>query len=381
MRDFTYHMPTRVVFGEGCLDTLKELCQAFDGKALIVTGSESARRIGALDRALAQLPDAAVFDGVQENPTTDTCERGAALCREKDCAFVVAIGGGSPMDAAKAIAVLVRNSGPCADYLGTDRVKNGALPIVAVPTTAGTGSEVTPYAVLVDTADASKKTICSNHIFPTIAVLDPRLTVSMPSSITANTGLDALSQAMEGMVAVHATPKGDVLALETCRIVKKWLPRAVADGTDIEARAQMLYAAMLSGCVIAQSRTTLVHGMGYYFTLEYGVAHGLANALFLTPVFQHNARCLPGKVAAIADALGAPCEPTPDAARKAITQAIHGLLETVRMSPAAKDAGVDSDRLDLFAREIYSNKGRLKNQPGDLSLEDVTRFFWKAYEG
>jgi alcohol dehydrogenase class IV len=143
----------------------------------------------------------------------------------------------------------------------------------------------------------------------------------------------------------------------------------------------MLYAAMLSGCVIAQSGTTLVHGMGYYFTLEFGLAHGLANALLLTPLFQYNAHHCPGRVAAIAAALGQPCEPVPASAAKAVADALHSLLESLGVSPAATDAGVDPARMAWCADEIFPDRARFKNQPGDPTRDEVLRFFEAACAG
>jgi len=386
MDPFRYWMPTEVVLGAGAFAALGERCRALGGRALVVTGTRSARASGALDRALAQLPDARVFDAVEENPSIETCAQGAACCRENGCDVVVGLGGGSPMDAAKAIALLAANPGTCEDYLSGEKPPNAHLPVVAVPTTAGTGSDVTPYAVLVETRPPSedgrrlnKRTL--RGVFPALALLDPELSVTMPRAVTVSTGLDALSQAMEGMVSRKATPMGDVAALETCRAVRAWLPRAAAEPADLEARARMLYAAMLSGITIAHSGTTLVHGMGYYFTLEFGIPHGLANALLLTPVFQYNARVVPEAVAALATALGHPCEATPDAAAGAVAQALHTLLRDVGTSPAAQDAGADPARLRWCAEQIFADRGRFKNQPGEPTLEEVHGFFRQACDG
>ena len=382
---FRYHMPTEIVYGPGCLEDLGERCAASGARPLLITGRRSARQSGALDRALSQLPDATVFDDVEENPSTATCDRAAERCREHDCGVIVAIGGGSPMDVAKAAAGLALNDGPCAQYFGRETFPRGALPVIAVPTTAGTGSEVTPYAVIVDRQDdgkqAAKRTIGGRDLFPALALLDPNLSVTMPPSVTANTGLDALSQAMEGMASKKSTPLGDALALEACRIVKRWLPVAIENGSDLEARGHMLYAAMLSGCIIAQSGTTLVHGMGYYFTLECGVPHGLANALLLAPLFQFNADHLPGTVAAMAGALGFPCDPEPRHTRKAIGEALHALLEECGVSPAARDAGVDRGLLESFAQDVAGDPYRFRNQVGEISQSAILRFYQAAYEG
>jgi len=379
--DFQFLMPTEMVFGAGCLSELGARCESLGQKPLIVTGKHSSRANGALDRALAQLPSAVVFDDTTENPTTAICEQAAAICRREGCDFVVAVGGGSPMDTAKAVAGLALNPSPCSAYFGRDLLTKGTLPIAAVPTTSGSGSEVTPYSVLVDSETHTKKTVAGRNLFPSIALLDPELTVTMPPSVTASTGLDALSQAMEGIVSKKPTPLGGVLALHACRLVREYLPRAVHDGADLEARGQMQLAAALSGCVIAQSGTTLVHGMGYYFTLEYGVPHGLANGLLLPPLFRHNALYAPGKVAAMAEAMGVPCEHTPEGARDGITAALRHLFDAIGVSPAARDAGVDGDRLDAFAESVFADPYRYRNQLGEITRERIARFFREAHEG
>ncbi|HOD50550.1 MAG TPA: iron-containing alcohol dehydrogenase [Candidatus Hydrogenedentes bacterium] len=377
--EFSYLMPTEIRFGAGCFNELPKWCGHLGERPFVVTGKRSARAQGLLDRLQARLPGAVFYDKVDENPTTVQCDAASAVCREHRCDMVLAIGGGSPMDVAKAVAGLALNDGPCAKFVGSDLFARGALPIIAVPTTAGTGSEVTPYSVLVDTSENQKRTIKGRALFPRVALLDPELTTSLPAAITADTGLDALSQAMEGLVSKKSTALGNILALEACRLVSQWLPRAVHEPSNLEARGNMLVAAMLSGCVIAQSGTTLVHGMGYYYTLHCGVQHGLASGLLLAPVFRHNAVCLPEMVASIAEALGYPGPP--GEAGGNVMRALHALFETCGVSSAARDAGVDENKLAGFAKDCCSDPYRFKNQPGGLSEEDVLRFYRESYAG
>ena len=386
LRPFAFRLPTELKMGRGCLASVGEVTGELGCRPLIVAGRRSARESGALDHLMAALPGAVLFDGIEENPTALACDTGSKACREHACDVVVALGGGSAMDAAKAIAGLARNPGPCASYLGSETFRQGALPIVAIPTTAGTGSEVTPYAVLVDRPEPAdnpgiKRSISARCLFPKVAMLDPELTLSMPRAVTASTGLDALSQAMEGMVSKKSTPLGDVLALEVCRIIRRWLPVAVADGNDIEAREQMIYAATLAGIVLAQSGSTLVHGMGYPLTLYSGVPHGLANALLLTPLFQFNALHVPEKVARLSEALGMACAPEPGAARDAIGEAVHTLLLECGISPAGKDAGVNPALLPRFATDVAADPYRYRNQIGPITEEVVMGFYEMAHRG
>lgn len=378
-------MPVDTRFGAGCLDLLPDLVGPGARPALIVTGRRSARASGLLDRVADLLPGSTIFDGVDENPDTIVCERGARVARDAGAQGVVALGGGSAIDAAKAIALLAANPGRCADYWDTPDFPAPPLPLIAVPTTAGTGSEATPYAVLVDPAGPVKRTIAGPALFPRAAVLDPDLTRGLPRGIAVATGLDALSQAMEGMLSKRANPVGDTLAIEGCRLVRGALPQVarVADTAEdaAEARADMLRAAWLSGVVIAETGTTLVHGMGYLYTLRAGVPHGLANALILAPVFRVNARHQPERVARLAGALGAPCDATPKAAAAAITRAIHGLLADLDVSPAARDAGVPRAALDDYAREVAAQPRRFRNQWGDFDEDAIATLYRESHDG
>jgi alcohol dehydrogenase class IV len=378
---FRYLAETEVVFGPGCVDRAGDYVKRFGARPLIVAGVKSARASGLLGRLLEQLPDAVVFEGVPENPDTTVCEAGAKMCRETRCDCVLAVGGGSPIDAAKAIAGLVLNDGPCDRYFGSDLFAKGALPVVAVPTTAGTGSEVTPYAVLVDSGQKTKRTISGRALFPRAALLDPDVTATMPRAVTIATGLDALSQAMEGIVSKKATPMGDVLAFDAIRRITQFLPRAAdSGGTDLQARAQMLYASMLAGCVIAQSGTTLVHGMGYYYTLECGIAHGLANGLLLAPIFRHNALYAPARVAGICAALGCPAD-ADDELPARVADAIYNVFRALGISCAAKDHNADAAQFEAFAADVAGDPYRFRNQIGEISGEKILTFYRESFEG
>lgn len=379
MTPFTWFMPTTVHAGRSALAELARFQSRFR-KPAIVCGAQSARASGALDAVRACFPGAPVFDGMPENPDTSAVEAYAAKVRQADIDGIIALGGGSVLDGAKAIALLAPNEGRCIDYFDTPPA-HPPLPLIAIPTTAGTGSEVTPYSVLVDPDARKKKTLKHPGLFPIAALLDPALTVTLPPAVTIATALDALSQGMEGYVSRRATPPGDLMALNVCRIVRKALPAALRDPGDLDARASLLYAAMLSGIVIAHTGTTIVHGMGYYYTLEHGVAHGAANGLLLPPVFQWNAIHAPEKVATLAGALGRPCDPEERPAADALAEALYEFYEMIGFSPAARDHGVPEAAGVVFAADIITDPYRFKNQIGDLTLEPVTALFRAAWTG
>lgn len=378
---FSFHLPVSVRFGAGVFDELGRVTAAIGSRPLIVTGVSFARRSGLLERAQDLLSHSAVYEGVPENPGFAVCERLAEAARSHGADCLIAIGGGSAIDAAKAAAGLALNEGGCAQYVGKDTFANGALPIIAVPTTAGAGSETTPYAVLLDEVAGEKRTIAGTALFPRVALADPELTRSLPAAVTMATGLDALSQAMEGMVSAKATAIGDTLALEAIRLVTAHLPAAVRDGGDMDARSGMLYAAVLSGAVIAQSGTTLVHGMGYPLTLNWGIVHGLANGLLLAPLFRFNGEQAPATVRLMAEALGARPENAAADPGGAAARGVHDLFRRCGASPAGRDHGMRAEALDGMAAAIFAAPYRYRNQPGTMSEALIARFYREACEG
>lgn len=375
---YVYHAPTAIRSGPGAFGELPEQLARHGKRPCIVFGRRFAQESGLVERVRQTIPNALIHTGIGPNPTSQNCESLAERCRAGNCDALAAIGGGSVIDAAKAAAALARNPGPCSALYGAGALENGALPVIAVPTTAGTGSETTPYAVLVDAAARVKRTIAGPALFPRAALLDPCLLDSLPAEIARDTGLDVLSQGMEAYLSRKATPLSDTLALEVCRLVRDWLPRAAAGHTDRQARGAMLHAAALSGMAIAQTGTTLVHGMGYPLTLELGIPHGRANALLLAPVFRYNALHEPGRVARLAEVFGCPAPPEPGPAAAAIASALDRLFHALGWE-ARLDA--DPGTLNAFAGAIADDPYRFKNQCGAPGKAEVFAFFEEARTG
>jgi len=282
--ELKYSMPTRVLMGAGIVAASAAELAAFGAKALIVTGSHSAKASGALVDVVAALDGNgqahALFDRVKSNPTVDAVYAGAKVAREFGADFVIAIGGGSPMDAAKAIALLARQDIP-RDRLFAGQYGVDALPMVHVPTTAGTGSEVTQYAILTNDVAETKTSIATPALFPKLALLDAKYLASLPRATAVNTAIDALSHAVEGMLSVRASPVSDALASESIRLISACFRDLAEDTLDDTARERLLVASTLAGMVIANTGTTVVHAMGYSLTYFRDVDHGRANGLLL----------------------------------------------------------------------------------------------------
>lgn len=288
---FKYYIRTKVFFGKGCMFQNKtELCR-FGRKALIVTGGRSAKESGVLSDICNIFDEFkieyGIFDRVENNPSLETVTEGGKTARDFKADFIVGIGGGSPLDAAKAIAVLaVNDMDPTGLYSNT--FANKPLPIIAIPTTAGTGSEVTPYSVLTRKDLQTKMSFGNEDTFPALAFMDAAYTESMPYDVTVNTAIDALCHAIEGYLSRRSTPVSDLFAIEAVDIFRQCLDRLINNNIDFDTREKLLYMAMLGGMVISHTGTTIIHGMGYSLTFYKDIPHGRANGLLLAEYLKFN---------------------------------------------------------------------------------------------
>jgi alcohol dehydrogenase class IV len=267
MKSFNYFAPTEIIFGCGRVNELGDLALRFGKKALLVTVPEFPAVAALYRKVKDTLKDAGIevahFDRVIPNPTTEVVSEGAKLAGEFGATLVIGLGGGSSMDTAKAIAVEATHPGTAWDYLHyTAGPSEETLPIIAIGTTAGTGSQTTPCAVITNTAKKDKSAIWHRNIFPRIAIVDPELTLSMPKAVTAQTGFDAFCHNFEAYLSVNTNPLVEAMALDAIKIVAENLPKALAKGDDIEARSKMAWADTLGGLTNASAGVTLPHGLG-----------------------------------------------------------------------------------------------------------------------
>jgi len=273
-----FFMPTKVFYGKDVVLKNRELLQSLGSIFLIITGKSSQK-----NGSLEDLKDALegkhvyIFDETPENPPLEIVPEIAKMY--EDAEVVIGLGGGSPMDTAKAVAVLLENPHLSAEELYDKNKYNNAKPIVCIPTTAGTGSEVTQYSVL--TVNGRKRGFSHECIFPKISFVDYKYTITLSRELTLSTALDALSHAMEGYLSLRATPFSDTLAMESMKIIKTVLPKLLDDTENEHYRERITFASTIAGIVIAQTGTTIAHALGYPLTTEKGVKHGLATAIFL----------------------------------------------------------------------------------------------------
>lgn len=355
MEKFWFCLNTKIYFGCGSLEEHAGEIEALGKRVLIVTGRHSAKASGLLDRVERRLKNKGIeyfeFCEVEENPAFRTLERGAEVAGKNSCDCILGIGGGSPLDAAKGIAVLVTNNGRGKEYAGEDKFSDQPLPIVAIPTTAGTGSEITRFAVIVDKEQNAKKTISSLSIMPRVSICDPELTLTLSPQLTASTGMDAISHAIEGYLSRRANPISDILDLEALRLGVSNLKRAVENGQDLEARSGMLLCSLVAGMALNHTGTIMAHGMGYALTLDHGRRHGEASGLMLTYLLEHIYERKKERINKISEAIGGiPWE---------VLKQLHG---EIGLPVDLKDIGVKDSELNNLSQRMIENSSRsLKN--------------------
>jgi alcohol dehydrogenase len=307
-RQYVFHAPTRVIFGGGSVQATGREMAALGGSSALVVTDPGVVKAGLLDAVLGSLAAAdigtTVFDAVEPNPSIGTVEAAQAAYRSGGCNAIVAVGGGSPMDVAKAVGILVTNGGAITDYEGKpDAIRADLPPFICVPTTCGTGSEVTPFAVITDQARHWKMSIASPREIPRVAIVDPDLFLKMPASLIAATGMDALTHAIESYTNQDVQPFADAFDIHAIKLIGTYLRPAVANGNR-EAMAYMAVAATMAGMGFSQNRLGIVHAISHPVTSYVGTPHGVANAILLPYVLDYNAIGAGPRIAEIGRALG-----------------------------------------------------------------------------
>ncbi|MCL6432114.1 MAG: iron-containing alcohol dehydrogenase [Anaerolineae bacterium] len=368
-----FYLPTEIVTGAGCFGELGRLARRFGGRALVI-GSRGRREL--LERAGGLLAEAgiepAIWAEVQGEPTLAAVEEARARAREAQADLIVGIGGGSALDAAKAAAGLAHQPGAVADYHRGRRLEPGRkLPFIAVPTTAGTGAEVTRNAVLIDPERGVKESIRDDAWFPALALVDPELTLSLPRAVTASTGADALCQAIESYVSIGAGPLTDPLAAEAIRRIGRSLARAVEQGSDLAARSDMLYGSLLAGIAMTNARLGAVHGLAHPLGARYGIPHGTVCGLLLPYVMAYNLPAAAERYACVSALLGIDVSSlsTEAAAEQGVAR-VRALLQQVGIPSHLAPYGVTEDAFDALAAEALAQSS-LHFNPRPLQADDV----------
>lgn len=363
MKSFEFHLPTKIIFGRGKIKTLKNEISKDISDILIITDKNSGVKSGALQAVIDQLPkkNIKIYDQINENPTFKELETGRSIVRSGNYKMIIAIGGGSPMDAAKGIAVLATNEGLMQAYMQGRPLEHDPLPVICIPTTSGTGSEVTPFAVFSDHEKEFKGGYAHPGIYPLVSIIDPELTFSMPKSLIINTGLDALIHATESYFSTDCNAFTDVLALHSIETILINLSKA--SEKDEEAMCRISYAAMLAGITIAHAGTILLHIMAYPLTIYHKIPHGKANAIllpqFMEFMLQHSS--IKEKVNKVNDLFES-------------SGGIRNYIERFGINTKLSSYGIQESELKLFAEKTIV-KGDIEITPADMTVETIEAIY------
>ncbi|MCR4712160.1 MAG: iron-containing alcohol dehydrogenase [Clostridia bacterium] len=382
MAPFSFVLPTEIVYGPGSLSRLPEEMKRLNCTRPVIITDAGIVRAGIADRVQAMITEAGipclVYSGVEANPKDVNCEEGARLAREFGADSLIAVGGGSPIDCAKAVGVLLaHDADKIKPYEGKTAATKPQVPLIAVPTTSGTGSELTFSAVITDTENHYKMTVKSPFTAAKLALCDPELTVSVPPTVTASTGVDALTHAIEGYTATCGEPIADAFALYSIELIYHNLAEAVHNGTNLEARSAMLMGSMLGGMSFSHSDVASVHCVAESLGGMYDLPHGLCNAIFLPYVMEYNMDYCREKYARVAQAMGFTFADAREGADLAV-QAVKELCREVGL-PSFRSCGVDPADFDELA-EMSARNISTESNPRPMAKEDYLKVLRMAYE-
>ncbi|WP_340003583.1 iron-containing alcohol dehydrogenase [Paenibacillus sp. FSL K6-0276] len=381
MSTHVYYVPSINIMGKGCLQEIGPYIQDLKLKKALVVTDKFLMKSGIAGKLLAVLDEAgieyAIYDEVKPNPTCKNVHDGVDYLKAQDCDYLISIGGGSPQDTAKAIGIIATNGGHIKEYEGVHKSKHKSLPIVAVNTTAGTSAEVTINYVITDEERKVKMVMVDKNSIATISVNDPKLMIDKPAALTAATGMDALTHAIEALVTPGAYPVTDATALAAVEIIFANLARTVKNGHDIEAREQMVYAIFLGGLAFNNAGLGYVHAMAHQLGGVYDLPHGVCNAMLLPYVEEENAKYVPEKFRSIAKAIGLNVEDQTDKqCADFVIESIKGLSKEVGIPSKLSELGVDEVDLDLLAENSMKDACAPGN-PFIPTKEEVITLFKK----
>ena len=379
--NFNYFGPTKVVFGTGSISELPMEIACLGKKAFLVT-DQGIMETGLVDQVTARMGDllGGVYSDVPQDSGMEVVDKGAEAALAAGADVLVSLGGGSVIDTAKGMCIVMKEGGGFRDFQGMQMLSRPQIPHIVVPTTAGTGSEVTSGAVVMDKEQGQKVIIFEYFNTPRIAILDPRMTEMLPPSLTATTGMDAMTHAVESYVSQQRNPISDAAALHAIKLITQYLPIAVDTGSDLAARGQMQVAALLAGWAFSNAMVGLVHAMAHSLGAVCGIAHGLANGMLFPHVMKYNLDEVPDLLADIAAAMGADIAAmnSLEAGQAAVNQ-MQALSKKIGLSQRLRDLGVEVDTLKECSELSLSDGSIIYNPKIILDAEEVLAVYEEAY--
>jgi alcohol dehydrogenase class IV len=381
----SFKVPGLILTGMGAIEKLGEEAKGLEAKQALLVTDKGVLASGVDQKIKDQLKNESigfdVFDGVISDPDIACAEACIEMAKQGNYDLIIGLGGGSSMDIASVASVMCTNAGTIHDFLGINLVKNAGTPTILIPTTAGTGAEVTPNAILTDTEANLKKAVVSPYILPRLAIVDPLLTVSMPDTVTSSSGIDALTHAIECYTSNKATILSDLFAKEAIIMIGRSLRTAVADGSNLEARYDMAIGSFYAGIAITNSGVTAVHALAYPLGGQFHVAHGVANGLLLPYVMEFNAMGSISRFSEIARLMEEKVEHlTPLEQAYHAAKAVKSLYRDLKIPQSLTELGIPKDAIPDMAKAAMEVTRLMGNNPRSMTAEDAEKIYESAFE-
>ena len=381
MNDFSFKIPQEIVFDVGALKRLPELLEKCGSRKMLIVSDRSLEKIGVVDKVKkiveASGIEVSMFLDILPNPTVEMVDQAVKAYQDSGATSIVALGGGSPMDVAKAVGVLATYGGSITEYEGAHKVPGAIVPMIAIPTTAGTGSEVTAFSVITDTARNYKLTVFSYELLPKYALLDPEMITSVPPSVAAACGIDALIHALEAYISLGSSPFSDAMAEKAMELIGGNIRRFVANRKDIEAASAMMTGSMFAGIAFAWARLGNVHAMSHPVSAYFGVAHGVANAILLPVIVEYNALADHGRYEKIYNYIREGKEPAKDFKPQMLVDEIRSLNAQLGIPASLSAVGVTEDKIPAMAEDAMKS-GNIAVNPRQSTIRDIIALYHKA---
>ena len=381
MKEFSFSVPQEIIVGKGSLARLPEAAEKLGGKHGFIISGPHLNKMGIVASCSESLENAGIkvdaYTETEGNPSVETVEKAAAAFCKSGADFIIALGGGSPMDVAKAVGVVARYGGSITEYEGGGRVPGDIIPLIAIPTTAGTGSEVTAFSVITDHSRNYKLTVFSYKLIPAYAILDPELLTTAPVSVAAACGIDAMVHALEAYISKDASPFSDAMAEKALDLIGKNIRRYVADRTDIEAAEAMITGSLFAGIAFSWARLGDVHAMSHPVSAYFDVPHGVANAILLPTIVEYNALADRGKYLKLFNYISLTPASEAEFEPFMLVDLLTKLNEQLGIPGSLGEVGVTADKFDAMADDAMKS-GNIAVNPRSTTKKDVLSLYEKA---
>ena len=381
MKEFSFSVPQEIIVGKGSLARLPEAAEKLGGKHGFIISGPHLNKMGIVASCSESLENAGIkvdaYTETEGNPSVETVEKAAAAFCKSGADFIIALGGGSPMDVAKAVGVVARYGGSFTEYEGGGRVPGDIIPLIAIPTTAGTGSEVTAFSVITDHSRNYKLTVFSYKLIPAYAILDPELLTTAPVSVAAACGIDAMVHALEAYISKDASPFSDAMAEKALELIGKNIRRYVADRTDIEAAEAMITGSLFAGIAFSWARLGDVHAMSHPVSAYFDVPHGVANAILLPTIVEYNALADRGKYLKLFNYISLTPASEAEFEPFMLVDLLTELNEQLGIPGSLGEVGVTADKFDAMADDAMKS-GNIAVNPRSTTKKDVLSLYEKA---